>query len=147
MTPVSFIAMIGSAMLFVSCAGPSFERAWQQAVAAVPEDGKDPIVGPWEGTWETPGDGHSGKLRCLVSPTAADDRYAFRYHATWGKFFSGGYRAEFDVQPTDAGYTVVGSKDLGMFGEFSHQGLIEGDTFYSTFESGSSKGNFKLFRP
>lgn len=150
MTLKQILWLCPQVIVAVGCAGPSFNREWKSATAAYQEDpGRDPVAGPWTGEWVSGDNGHTGELRCLASPVEGQkDRYEFWYHATWAKYFSGGYKAEFDAIPVAGGYQVNGSKALGPFGDFSHEGTIESDTFDSTFESsGGDHGKFLLKRP
>lgn len=139
--------------LLSSCAGAKFNRDWNQAVAAYEsgEGGKNPVSGPWTGTWLSHVNGHTGDLRCLVSPAESADSntYEFRYHATWQKILSGGFTAEYDVEKQGrSGFLVKGEKDLGPFGGFQHEGRIKGDTFDSTYASDmGDHGVFELKRP
>ena len=149
------IAGLGFLAAFLSsCAGGAFDRDWNAAVAAYEAEGapaEAPFLGPWTGTWLSDMNAHTGGLRCLVSPvdSGSETTYEFRYHATWGDFFSGGYRADYEVTPDGkGGFEVKGSKDLGMFGSFDHEGLIQGDAFDSTYASDKGDhGAFKLKRP
>ncbi len=145
--------------VLASCASARFEKDWKTAVADQSSGKGDPVSGPWAGSWTTETNGHTGKLRCLVTPLhdaacqetngkKLDDQYRFRYHATWGKIFQGGYTADYDVKKSGSGYQVTGSKDLGPFGEFKHDGKIQGDQFNATYESTKGdKGGFYLNRP
>ena len=148
------IAGIGLLAAFLSSCAGGFDRDWNEAVAAYEAEGAPadaPFVGPWTGTWLSHLNEHTGDLRCLVSPVEAgsETTYEFRYHATWGDFFSGGYRADYEVTPDGKrGYQVKGAKDLGLFGSFDHEGWIRGDSFESTYASDKGDhGVFELKRP
>ncbi len=140
------------ALCSIGCAGIGFEKAWQESVAAhqAGTGGKDPVAGPWKGTWETATNGHKGKLRCIATPGPEAGAYDFRYHATYFKVLSGAYKVNFDVEPTtDGGYAVEGSQGLGPFGSFDHDGKIKGQRFDATYSnrSGSQQGAFEMQRP
>ena len=141
------------AVTLASCAGAKFNRDWDAAVAAHQsgETAKSPVEGPWTGTWLSHVNGHNGDLRCLVTPAedGADSTYDFRYHATWGSFFQGGFTPQFTVKPDGKrGLRVKGEEDLGIFGSFQHDGWIKGDTFEATYASDmGDHGVFELARP
>ena len=144
------LATIASLFL-CSCAGPAFNRDWKQAVAEYKASSeKAPVAGPWSGRWLSDMNQHTGDLRCLVTPAKdSDNRCQFRYHATWAKFLSGGFKAEFPVYSDGAGGHVFdGDHDLGTFGKFRHKGRIGGNSFSATYESSSGDhGTFEMARP
>ncbi len=156
---LSRLSLVFAALTLASCAGARFERDWNQAVAAHTsgEGAKDPVAGPWTGTWLSHVNGHDGTLRCLVTPLESasgatgetSKPYRFRYRATWQKVLSGGYTADYTVVPQGKrGYQVDGVKDLGLFGNFQHEGQILGDRFESTYASDmGDHGVFELKRP
>ena len=145
------------AFALANCAGASFNRDFAAAVAAREsgEGAKDPVAGPWTGTWKSHVNGHHGDLRCLVSKSEknADDiegePYDFRYHATWGSWFRGGFSATFGVKEDGRrGYRADGKKDLGPFGSFQHEGWIKDDNFEATYASDmGDHGVFEMKRP
>ncbi|NNE90029.1 MAG: hypothetical protein HKN23_00130 [Verrucomicrobiales bacterium] len=146
MNAIRLLSGLLPVLLLASCASARFEKDWKQALADEASGKSNAVTGPWTGTWETETNGHTGDLRCLVSEDG--DSHKFRYHATWGKIFQGGYTANYDVRKTGRAYKVTGSKDLGFFGEFAHDGTIRGDTFHATYESSKGdKGAFLLRRP
>ena len=144
-------ALFAPLLLLLSGCGMRFERDWKMAIEEHAAGNTTAVTGPWTGSWETETNGHTGDLRCLVErpDDLKDDTYRFRYHATWGKIFQGGYTADYDVKRSGGGgYSVKGSKDLGMFGEFSHDGTIRGEAFNATYESsGGDTGTFLMKRP
>ena len=82
----------------------------------------------------------------MESKTGSD--YTFRYHATWGKIFQGGFAADFPAVKEGRGYRVKGTKSLGLFGGFEHDGKISGDTFTAKYSSEQGDhGVFDLKRP
>ncbi len=145
--------LVGLAFALASCAGAGFDRDFAAAVAARESGGnaKDAVAGPWAGTWLSHVNGHNGDLRCLVTPSDSgdEDTYDFRYHATWGSFFQGGFTGEFAVtEDGRRGYRVKGEKDLGLFGGFQHDGWIKGDSFEATYASDmGDHGVFEMERP
>jgi len=138
-------------ILFVGCAGRSFDSAWQQANKDYHSGKTTTITGPWEGSWLSASSGHKGKLRCVASPaTGKGDKgaYHFRYWATWAGPLQGGFDAKFDVEKMGSQYHVEGEHDLGAFGSFRHEGVIQGKTFEANYHSSSGDhGTFNLRRP
>jgi hypothetical protein len=137
--------LLAVAVLVSSCAGVGFESAWNHALEDYQAgDAAEDVIGPWTGTWISEDNGHTGDLRCLASKDAgSDELHRFRYHATWGQFFRGGFNAKFPVQPDGNGYSVKGTQSLGLFGDFNHDGRIDGDAFRAKF--GSAKGDYGVF--
>jgi hypothetical protein len=143
--PVLNLPLIG--LFFSGCAG--FEREWKQVLA---EHRVNPVAapaGPWEGTWVTTTDGHSGKLRAIVTPAPEDPgKYDFHYHATWARVFSGAYKVRFPVTRERGRYIANGKEAMGKFGTFGHKAVITEDAFEATFSSDKGDlGSFSLARP
>ena len=150
MKATRFFICLLSLLFLASCAGARFERDWNTAIADHESGKTNAVTGPWTGTWTTATNGHTGDLRCIVESNdgKTNGPHKFRYHATWGKIFKGGYNAEYDVKKSGSSYAVTGSKDLGMFGTFDHDGKIRGNQFDATYESTKGdKGAFEMKRP
>ena len=135
----------------VSCGGRSFDSSWQEANKKY-KIGKDSIVtGPWEGTWLSASSGHKGELKCIISPienAKESGSYLFRYWATWAGPVQGGFDAKFEVEKMGSQYHVQGTEDLGAFGSFQHEGVIQGKDFEATYRSSTGDhGDFNLHRP
>jgi hypothetical protein len=137
----------GFAMMLVSCATPGFERAWKKSVAAGPSVKSD-VTGAWAGEWSSAANGHTGKLRCLVE-RKDEDSLSFWYWASWHGWLTGTFRVEGDAQSLDGGtYEIKGSKKLGPWGTYSHEGVIGSSRFDAGFRSERSNlGAFHLVRP
>ncbi|MCB1076814.1 MAG: hypothetical protein KDM64_03200 [Verrucomicrobiae bacterium] len=146
------------ALVLSHCAGGQFNQDWNAAVAARQSSAKpDPVTGPWTGTWLSQMNGHHGNLRCLVEPVeatpgavaAAENLYRFRYHATWGNLMRGGFKADFPVVKEGRNtYLVKGTKKVGLFGDFDHDGKIVGDSFNANYASDvGDHGTFEMKRP
>jgi len=134
-------------LFFSGCAG--FERDWKQALADHREGRVTAPDGPWEGTWVTTTDGHSGKLRAVVTPAADQPgHYDFHYHATWAKVLSGAYKVRFPVIRERGHYLADGEHTMGKFGTFGHRAVITDDAFEATFSSDKGDlGSFSMTRP
>jgi len=137
--------------LLASCAGPRFNSAWQKAGEEYRAGKTSPVTGPWEGSWLSDSNGHKGKLRCVITPAAGkaeSNRYLFRYWATWAGPLQGGFKAEFEVEKMGSQYHIQGQENLGIFGSFRHEGVIQGKHFEANYRSSSGDyGTFNLRRP
>ena len=129
-----------------SCAGPGFNKKWEAALAEHPAPHTE-ITGPWQGSWESDANGHSGKLKAIVDE-AGEDTYNFQYWATWGRVMSGTFELE-STGETSGGVTrVTGQKKLGPFGRYNHEAEITPNAFKAKFSSDKKNlGNFELSRP
>ncbi len=138
-------------LLLASCGGHSFDSSWKEASNNYRTGKTSAVTGPWEGTWLSAANGHKGKLRCVISPVDVEKengRYLFRYWATWAGPLQGGFDAEFDVEKMGTQYHVQGEDDLGAFGSFMHEGVIQGKVFEADYRSSTGDhGSFNLRRP
>jgi hypothetical protein len=143
------LAVLGS-MLALTTGCSSFHSDWK-AAAAKPVTANE-LQGRWEGTWLSDMNGHTGKLRCIVSPEA-DGRYRFQYWASYWKIFRATYTVHFGVQQTAGVYSFSGEEDLGklwgMFELGAHEfhGSAAGSNFNANYKSKLDHGTFKMTRP
>ncbi|MEM0969723.1 MAG: hypothetical protein AAGJ31_10260 [Verrucomicrobiota bacterium] len=131
-----------------SCALP-FRKEWK--AASPTETGMIAPSGPvgkWEGTWESDRNGHSGLLRCVITPQG-EDRYQFRYYAEWGPGLRGSFLIDCEAKLEAGVYGISGAKKLPIGGTYSHTGTLSGDRFEATFTKegkGKNLGTFELQR-
>ncbi|MEM9283635.1 MAG: hypothetical protein AAGA96_17575 [Verrucomicrobiota bacterium] len=143
---LSFLLLIAAAVLLSSCS--SFEQEWQQSVADYEAGKISAPYGPWEGSWTTSSNGHTGGLRAVVKEKSGTNEATFRYHATWAEHLKGGYQVSFPVVRQGSTYIVNGSKNLGLFGTFNHKGKVTGNQFRATYSSNKGDlGEFRMRRP
>jgi hypothetical protein len=133
------------ALLATGCS--SFHRQWKSAAAA-PAPG---LEGAWEGTWLSHSNAHTGRLRAVVTRTAAGD-YETRFRATFWKLFSGGYTVTLRATPCDGGWRLEGREDLGRwlfweFGEYEYAGEATTNRFDCVYRSQQDHGVFQMERP
>jgi len=123
----------------------TFERRWERAEPEVSAD--EALVGRWEGTWTSEANEHSGKLRCLVTPTD-NGRYSARYHATYFGWMTFEYGMEFEAQKENTIWRFAGEEDLGWLfgGAYRFKGHVDGEQFYATYESKLDHGRFEMVR-
>ena len=140
-----FIAVVSSVFL----CGCGFNSAYKQAVTAYEAGEYKTPSGPWQGSWTTKTNGHTGDLRAIVTPSSdKPGQYDFRYHATWGKVFSGSYTVSYKVDRRGNRYYVDGEEELGFFGKFGHKATIDDSSFNATYSSDDGDlGDFSLRRP
>ena len=135
-------------MLGMAATGCStFNREWKMA-ATEPRPVND-ITGPWEGSWNSDKNGHSGNLRCLLSKID-DTHYRARYKATYRKIMRFGYTLAMNVKHgTDNAYNFQGEADLGWWagGVYHYEGQITSTNFVSTYKSKYDQGTFRMKRP
>lgn len=141
----SFLATMTSLLL----CGCGFNHEYKKAVEGYKAGEFKAPAGPWTGNWTTKTNGHTGDLRAIVTPAEdAPGEYDFRYHATWAKVLSGGYKVRFPVEKRGSQYVVDGEQDLGFFGTFGHKATIDNDSFEATYSNDSGDlGEFSMRRP
>ena len=105
------------------------------------------VQGRWAGTWKSDVNGHTGKLRCVVTAPKESGDHSFLYRATWLRVLAATFRTAKTVTPTKHGATFVGEKNLGVLGgTFRCKGSINDDHFQATYESAVDHGVFALDR-
>jgi hypothetical protein len=143
----SYLVFLLPALLLCSCG--NFEKKWEASVAEYRAGKVSSPEGPWIGTWTTTTNGHTGDLRAIVSESKKKPgELDFHYHATWGKFFSGGYEVGFPAKKNGSRTLVDGEKNLGAFGTFGHRATITRSSFDATYSSKKGDlGTFEMNRP
>src|SRR6476659_6061297 len=68
--------------LLITAGCKSYNREWKQAAAFAPSE--DQFEGRWEGSWRSDHNGHSGRLRCIVS-SKGKDSYEANFQAKYQK--------------------------------------------------------------
>lgn len=146
MKPHVFLLSLAFAALLSSCAGPRFNKQWEAALAK-PSETSGTITGPWEGSWLSEKNGHTGKLRAIVNETG-EDTYHFLYWATWGPGIRGTFQIDCEGEETNGVTQVRGEKKLGPFGTYNHEAEITPSEFEATFSSKKENlGTFEMSRP
>lgn len=143
-------ARAGLLLLFVilllgSGCGTFYSTDWKRAGRKIPNEG---VAGRWEGTWLSDVNGHTGKLRCIVTH-GEGDTYQFYYWATFWKMFSGTYEVDFTVHGTNGVYSFEGHKNLGELvgGVYYHQGTATTNELHATYSCDIDHGRFDMKRP
>jgi len=126
----------------------SFHRDWKQAVAQPPP--ADRLAGPWEGTWLSDANGHTDRLRCLVTQQT-NGLYQARYYAWYkaGLTFTFSYTVPLEAHAAAGRAEFSGTEDLGWLagGVYTYQGWADGTNFFSTYYSKYDNGTFRMARP
>ncbi len=139
-------AALGTAVLLLCGGCSTFDHEWK-AAAARPAPTND-IAGCWEGSWQSEANGHSGKLRCVVSQRA-ETEYRAHFRAYFWKIFRYSYVVQLEVSRTDHLYAFEGASDIGWLagGVYSCQGEATPDRFSATYRSKKDHGTFEMTRP
>lgn len=139
--PLMFLAGL---VLTAGC--NSFGHAWNTATGH-PTDGQS-LAGRWEGSWSSDADGHSGRLRCFVTPEA-NGTYKARFHAIYKKVIGFGYTVPLSVVETNGGFQFSGDANLGWWagGIYHYEGLVQTTNFSSTYRCRYDHGTFHMTRP
>jgi hypothetical protein len=124
----------------------TFSRDWKAALKTpVPAS---EISGPWEGRWLSDVNGHTGKLRCLLSKKD-EARYHARFWATYWKVFRFTYGVELNGSEEDGKWKFTGQEDLGKLagGIYRYDGFVTLTNFYANYQSKYDHGTFRMNRP
>jgi hypothetical protein len=136
----AFGVAVVAVVLLSGCA--TFHRDWQRA--PVPADS---IEGRWDGFWRSDVDGHSGRLRCIM--TKLDDRrYQARFQARYWKILRFSYTVMLDVEHTNGKYNFAGAADLAWWagGQYKYEGAATATNFLARYESKHDHGIFQMSR-
>lgn len=128
----------------VGCNTSGYEKAWRGA-ALGPEMTK-PVEGRWEGFWLSDVNGHTGRMRCIISH-AHGKNYRFDFNSTFWKVFRHRTTLTFRVeQAADGTHGFSGSEELGPAagGVYSYQGTFHGGEFNATYKSAHDHGTFQM---
>jgi hypothetical protein len=130
--------------------GCSFNRDWKRATNAHPLETRDSnkaILGRWEGTWKSDVNGHTDRLRCIV--TRQDAGFRARFHANYKKIFTFTYAVPLQVEQRDGRSHFSGAANLGWYagGRYQYEGAASATNFTATYRCKSDHGIFQMTRP
>lgn len=130
----------------MTLAGCSFNRHWKAALQQ-PSPAND-MAGAWEGRWLSDKNGHTGRLRCIMTQTGTNTYHA-RFHATFWKIFRASYEAPFAATNSSGRFQFSGESDLGVLGggTYHYTGMANESEFFSNYRSKYDHGTFKMERP
>ena len=141
---LAWVLLLGATFLGGGCT--TFNHEWRNATAN-PVPGTD-LQGPWKGLWVSDANGHTGKLRCVV--TRGDNGiYRARFHAKYRKILSFGYTVPLKVERTDNSFNFRGEANLGWWagGVYHYDGHADATNFFSNYSSKYDHGTFQMARP
>lgn len=141
-----YLSLAGILLTLLLCGGCSFSRAWNQAGQTPPA--LNSIEGRWEGRWLSDHNGHTGRLRCVLSHKE-DSTYSAYFRATYWKIFRYSYRVDLAFEQRDGVWHFRGDENLGWFagGVYRYEGKVTSTNFHSTYESKYDHGTFEMGRP
>lgn len=145
-----FLAVAALGLVCLAGSGCStFNLDWD-AARALPRQPAD-LTGRWEGTWKSDSNGHTDKLRCLVTKTDAG-QYEARFHALYKRVvtLTFGYTVPLAVQESEpCKWTFQGEAELGWYagGHYTYNGQATTTNFFSLYDSKYDRGSFVLTRP
>ena len=90
----------------------SFNRDFESAVAARSNESEGIVEGSWAGRWISDAGHGSGKLRCILTRSSAE-QYKARFEATFWGIFRGGYDVMLNAEEVEGVVKFEGEQDLG----------------------------------
>jgi hypothetical protein len=131
-------------LLFCGCS--TFNRDWKKAAQQNVPVGS--IEGRWDGKWLSDVNGHTGRLRCLLT-RETDSSYEARFRATYWKVFRFSYSVSLRFEQKDVTWHFTGDENLGKLagGIYHYEGQVTPTNFFSTYWSRYDHGTFQMQRP
>ena len=124
----------------------TFHGKWKDAAARpIPSDD---ISGPWDGRWVSGKNGHTGRLRCVMTP-AGEGKYLAHFHATYWKILRVAYEVPFTATNQGPQFSFSGTSDLGKLagGTYTYEGTATPSQFDATYRCKYDHGRFEMKRP
>jgi hypothetical protein len=136
------LALIALSLACLPSCGTAFRKTWNNAQTS------DGVAGKWEGTWLSAVNGHTGTLKCVVSPSPKGGGHEFFYRATWKKILSGSYKAVHQVEKKDGTFVFKGDHQMPDWagGKYHYEGTVKGDAFSACYECAMDRGTFTMKR-
>lgn len=134
------------ALLIAGSGCSSFNYEWRRTVKTeVPNNSPQ---GPWEGRWKSDANGHSGRLRCLITSKGPTGTEA-RFRATFARIFTYEYAVPVSLIQETNRLHLEGAANLGWLagGRYTYDGFLTSTQFNSTYRSRHDHGVFELTRP
>jgi hypothetical protein len=163
-TPHARVAIIAFLLAGSLTGCSSFQADWDKAAAQVDIEKSHPVLGRWEGIWQSKDSNHKGDLRCIITKLTPEEtneinrklesaastipKYRFYFEGVWGWDFHSTYTVVLAVTPTKQGQKLTGEHDLGWpIGIYKSQGMFEGSQLKATYEAAGDHGVFEMKRP
>ena len=136
------VCTLAIALLFTAGC-KSYNKQWKEAAAFAPSE--DTFEGRWEGSWLSEHNGHSGRLRCLVSKRG-DDSYEANFQAKYRKVLTFHYPVTLHTTRDGTNIAFLGEADLGWLagGLYYYAGRADATNFFSTYSNRFDYGTFNL---
>ena len=134
-------------LLASGCGAIRFHRAWSSYEPVAEATGME---GRWKGEWRSEWNGHSGGLRCLMTPREEEGCYRAWFFSTYAGILFFQYQTEFRLDGSGSGsLTFAGEQDLGKVvgGVYRYEGTIVADSFHATYRADNGDhGVFEMRR-
>lgn len=145
------LGLIALSLVCLPSCGTAFRKAWNNAPAS------QGVAGKWEGTWLSAVNGHTGTLKCVVTPApeakcaacgSKAQPHTFFYRATWKTILSGSYQAVHHVEKKGSAYVFKGDHQMPDWagGKYHYEGTVKGDEFNACYQCAKDRGTFTMKR-
>ena len=136
------LALAAALLVMLPSCGTAFRKAWKAAPTS------EGVAGKWEGTWLSAVNGHTGTLKCVVSPSKGQGAHEFFYRATWKTILSGSYKAVHHVEKKGGSHVFKGDHQMPDWagGKYHYEGTVKGDEFSACYESAMDRGSYMMRR-
>ena len=139
--------LLALAALFLITGCSSFNRDWK----AARKQAETPVApeGLWDGHWLSHVNGHTGRLRCMVTPGAEAPEYHARYQARYARILTATYSVPMSAMWVNDDVFLKGEHDLGPLagGVYAYEAVISNGHFNATYTSRWDHGVFRMTRP
>ena len=142
--------ILACCLLLSGCS--TFNYEWRQA-AKKPTPTND-VTGQWEGRWLSHANGHTDRIRCLMTRVDTN-HYDAKFHAAyshpkvkWLKVHYG-YTVRVQAAAGTNGVIFRGEENLGALagGVYTYEGFVNTTHFFSTYKCKYDHGIFEMKRP
>lgn len=131
------------AMGLIAVAGcQSYSHQWKEAAARISNDS---FEGCWEGSWLSDHNGHSGRLRCILSRDT-NAVYQANFQAKYAKTLTFHYVASLQTIREGDKISFNGEAHLAWWagGLYRYVGQADGTSFFCTYSNRYDFGTFSL---
>lgn len=125
--------------------GCAFQREWRAAqyCPTVAEG----MEGLWEGTWLSHKNGHTGKLKAIITRVDGDC-YQVRFFATYLAIIPFGFKMPMQFVHNGQSFQFSGEQDIGLLagGTFTYNGWADASDFHASYVAAGDCGEFNMQR-
>lgn len=135
-------ACLGGALLLAGGCS-RFPEKWHTAGRFAPTG--DVLDGRWEGTWLSDRNGHTGRLRCVVSKQG-ENQYEAAFQAKYWRVLTFHYVAPLETRLTETNVLFSGQANLGWWagGLYRYAGQADTDRWFCTYSNRYDYGTFQM---